>query len=315
MGDFDKLIKNAPKNFGVYNFIDKEGAIIYVGKARNLKNRLTSYTKNISYRMQTAVNKTCDVRWFICKNEAEALLLENEQIKKNQPRYNILLKDDKTFPEILIDMNHDFPAIKYHRGPRKLNGKYFGPFANTGHVKSVIDTLKKTTLIRGCKDGDFSSRIRPCLEYQIGRCTAPCVGKVNKDEYLGQIKDAELILQGKSDVVQKNYIQKMNEYSSVDNFEKAQQMQAKIESLTYISNAVKSKIKNKDPLIKYLQESHEKGNKNILDKVKGLGEKRKKALLLHFGSIDSIKNASLNDIANVGGIGLKIAKIIFDNKI
>ena len=124
MGGFDKLIKNAPKNFGVYNFVDKDNTIIYVGKARNLKNRLTSYTKNISYRMQTAVNKTYDVRWFICKNEAEALLLESEQIKKNQPRYNILLKDDKTFPEILIDMNHDFPTIKYHRGSHKLNGKY-----------------------------------------------------------------------------------------------------------------------------------------------------------------------------------------------
>ena len=313
MGDFNQLIKNAPKNFGVYNFIDKEGAIIYVGKARNLKNRLTSYTKNISYRMQTAVNKTCHVRWFICKNEAEALLLENEQIKKNQPRYNILLKDDKTFPEIFIDTSHNFPAIRYHRGSHKLNGKYFGPFANTGHVRSVIETLKKTTMIRGCGDGDFATRTRPCLEYQINRCTAPCVGKVDKKDYLEQIKNAELILKGKSDVVKQDFIEKMQKYSDEMNFEKASQMQAKIESLTYISNAVKSNLQNKDPLIKYLQENHGKKTKDL--KIKGLGEKRKKALLLHFGSLDELKNASLSDIAAVKGIGFDLAKLIFDNKI
>ncbi len=313
MDNFRDLIKNAPTNFGVYNFIDKNSAIIYVGKARNLKNRLKSYLNTTNYRITVAVKNTVEVKWFICKNEASALLLENEQIKKYQPKYNILLKDDKTFPEIFISTNRDFPSIIYYRGNHTEKGDYFGPFPRIKHVKTVIDIIKKTTMIRGCSDNDFKNRIRPCLEYQIKRCTAPCVGYVSKSEYLEQIINAKLILEGKSGYVKEDFLKKLEKYSKENNFEKAKIIQSQIESLTYITNAVKSQKKPRDPLIKYLQEMYN-NNKLFLDTIPRLGIKRKKLLLSHFGTIDAIKNASLNDIYSIKGIGMKIAKLIkFNN--
>ena len=161
MEGFKKLIEHAPNKPGVYNFIDINGNVIYVGKAIDLRKRLLSYTRNVAYKTHIAVSKTVSVVWTVCNNETEALLLESSQVKEIQPRYNVLLKDDKTFPEIFIDTSHEFPAIRYHRGVHKLKGKYFGPFPSPKHVKSVIDIVKKTTMIRGCADGDFATRKRP----------------------------------------------------------------------------------------------------------------------------------------------------------
>ena len=201
------IIKNEiltlPKSSGIYKMIDNSGNILYVGKAKNLKKRVTSYSKlnNQSQRILRMISQVNSLDIIITNSEVEALLLESNLIKKHKPRYNVLLKDDKSFPNILLTSGHKFPQIKKHRGRKSEKGFYFGPFSSAGSVNRSIDALQKGFLIRNCTDNVFKLRTRPCLQFQIKRCTAPCVGLVSENSYKKQIDQAKTFLSGNSDLI------------------------------------------------------------------------------------------------------------------
>ena len=208
------IIKNEilslPKSSGVYKMIDNSGNILYVGKAKNLKKRVTSYSKlnNQSQRILRMISQVNSLDIIITNSEVEALLLESNLIKKHKPRYNVLLKDDKSFPNILLTSGHKFPQIKKHRGRKSEKGFYFGPFSSAGSVNRSIDALQKGFLIRNCTDNVFKLRTRPCLQFQIKRCTAPCVGLVSENSYKKQIDQAKIFLSGNSDQIKKDFAKK-----------------------------------------------------------------------------------------------------------
>jgi excinuclease ABC subunit C len=234
--DIIKLqLKNIPKSSGIYKFLDAKDNVLYVGKAKNLLKRVSSYTnKNaLSMRILRMITLAQKVEYVITKTEIEALLLEHNLIKQLSPNFNILLKDDKTFPQILIS-NHLFPQISKYRGLKNNKGQYFGPFVYAGDVNRTIDILRKNFLIRNCTDQEFKSRKRPCLEYQIKRCSAPCVGLISKEEYKENIKNAVNVLSGKSQEVQEIFRQKMRFHSDNLEYEKAEIYYDKIKSLDII---------------------------------------------------------------------------------
>ena len=197
-------VKIAPEKPGVYRMLGEDDKVLYVGKAKNIKKRITAYTHfdKLPVRLQRMVAEVKRMEFIIVENEAKALLMENELIKKLEPKYNILLKDDKTFPYLMIDTASDFPRLSKFRGKRSDKNRYFGPFANAGAVNYVLDILQKAFLLRSCRDGVFNNRQRPCLLYQIKRCSAPCCGKIsraltnvqsgNKVEY-GNLRSADVI--------------------------------------------------------------------------------------------------------------------------
>ena len=172
--------KRLPETPGVYRMIDAKGDILYIGKARALKRRVVTYSHvtKLPNRLKRMVSETTSMEFITTNSEVEALLLESNLIKKLKPRFNILLRDDKSFPYILLTADHDFPQVKKHRGTREPSGEYFGPFANAGAVNHTIDMLQRVFRLRNCTDSYFAARKRPCLQYHIKRCTAPCVGKV-----------------------------------------------------------------------------------------------------------------------------------------
>lgn len=229
-----KLI-NIPKSSGVYKFLDSSGEVLYVGKAKNLFKRLSSYTnKNaLSSRIFRMITLANDVEYIITKTEIEALLLEHNLIKKISPNFNILLKDDKTFPQILIS-NHKFPQISKYRGLKNNKGQYFGPFVYAGDVNRTIEILRKNFLLRSCDDKEFKSRTKPCLEYQIKKCSGPCVNLISFEEYQENVKNAINVLTGKSQEVQENFRQKMQEFSQKMEYETAMIYRDKISSLNII---------------------------------------------------------------------------------
>lgn len=234
-----KIIKlsTIPHKSGVYQFFDQNDEILYVGKAKDLKKRLQSYTKvnGLSPRIEKMVFLAHKLEIIQTQSELEALLLEHNLIKKLAPKYNILLKDDKTFPHILIT-NHRFPRIVKHRGVKKDDGQYFGPFAAAGDVNRTIDILKKSFLLRGCTDSEFKSRTKPCLEYQIKRCSAPCANMINEGEYESLVNHSLGFLSGKSAKVQEDLAQKMLELSENFEYEKAAIIRDRIKSLTSIQS-------------------------------------------------------------------------------
>ncbi len=234
--DIIKLqLKNIPKSSGVYKFLDAKDNVLYVGKAKNLLKRVSNYTNknNLSTRILRMVTLAQKVEYVITKTEIEALLLEHNLIKQLSPNFNILLKDDKTFPQILIS-NHQFPQIAKYRGLKNNKGQYFGPFVYAGDVNRTIDILRKNFLIRNCTDQEFKSRKKPCLEYQIKKCSAPCVGLISREEYKENIKNAVNVLCGKSQEVQEIFRQKMQFYSANFEYEKALIYRDKIKSLDVI---------------------------------------------------------------------------------
>ena len=234
--DIIKLqLKNIPKSSGVYKFLDAKDNVLYVGKAKNLLKRVSSYTNknSLSTRILRMVTLAQKVEYVITKTEIEALLLEHNLIKQLSPNFNILLKDDKTFPQILIS-HHQFPQIAKYRGLKNNKGQYFGPFVYAGDVNRTIDILRKNFLIRNCTDQEFKSRKKPCLEYQIKKCSAPCVGLISKDEYKDNVKNAINVLCGKSQEVQEIFHQKMQFYSANFEYEKALIYRDKIKSLDVI---------------------------------------------------------------------------------
>lgn len=221
---------------GVYRMVDAKGGVLYVGKAKNLRRRVSSYTKpgSQSNRIARMIRATASMEFVTTATEADALLLEANLIKRLKPRYNILLRDDKAFPQILIRGGHDFPRILKHRGARRAPGKYFGPFASAGAVNRTLNQLQKAFLLRSCTDSVFANRTRPCLLHQIRRCSAPCVGTVTTAEYAGQVADAERFLRGQSTRVQEQLAQRMQAASESMNYEQAAVLRDRIRALTEV---------------------------------------------------------------------------------
>ena len=233
-----KEIKSIPVSPGIYKMIDDNGEVLYVGKAKNLKKRVSSYSKlnNQSQRILNMISLVRKIELSITSTEAEALLLESNVIKANKPKFNILLKDDKSFPSILLTSNHDFPQIKKHRGRKSQKGYYFGPFSSAGSVNRSLDALQKGFLLRNCTDNVFKLTTKPCLQYQIKRCTAPCVGLVSREDYQIQVDQAKNFLNGDSDKIKEIFAEKMQEYSSNLDFENAAVWRNKIRALTSIQS-------------------------------------------------------------------------------
>ncbi|HLD95425.1 MAG TPA: excinuclease ABC subunit UvrC [Alphaproteobacteria bacterium] len=235
IGDF---VKTLTKNPGVYRMLDRQETVLYIGKAKHLKNRVTSYTHilKLPTRLKRMVSETYRMEVVCTHTETEALLLESNLIKKLQPRYNILLKDDKSFPYILIETNHDFPRISKHRGPQTKKGLYFGPFANVEAVDETLILLQKIFMLRNCTNTYYQARKRPCLQYDIKRCTAPCVHKVLKQDYAEQLNEAADFLNGKNDQVQQVLADRMQLFSQELAFEKAAQIRDRLKLLTHIQS-------------------------------------------------------------------------------
>lgn len=233
------VVKTLPARPGVYRMQDARGDVLYVGKARALKNRVTNYTQvsRLSKRLQRMVAQTRSMTVVTTNNEAEALLLEAQLIKRFRPAYNVLLRDDKSFPFILIRQDHDFARIQLHRGARRYKGDYFGPFAGAGQVRKTLNALQKLFLLRSCTDGFFATRDRPCLLYQIRRCSAPCVGRIDEAGYADLVADARDFLQGKSTKVQAKLGEAMQEASERLDFEQAAILRDRLKALTFIQGS------------------------------------------------------------------------------
>lgn len=221
---------------GVYRMISEQGDVLYVGKAKALKKRVVSYTHfdKLPHRLQRMVVLTRSMEFIQTHTEAEALILEANLIKKLRPRYNILLRDDKSFPYILVRTGHDFPQILKHRGAKSIKGDYYGPFPSAGDVNRTIAILQKIFLLRNCSDSYFENRDRPCLQYHIKRCTAPCVGKISGREYAEQVEGAKAFMDGKSRDVQNRLSALMHEASDKMDYEEAGSYRDRIRALTSI---------------------------------------------------------------------------------
>lgn len=223
--DFDikDFLKNLTKRPGIYKMLNEKGEIIYIGKAKNLKNRVSSYfrTHTASPKQQAMVVKIAAIEVTVTYTEGEALLLESQQIKRYKPRYNICLRDDKSYPYLFISSYHDFPQITFHRGAKKKRGKYFGPYPSAGAVKETLKLLQKVFPVRQCEDSYFNNRTRPCLQYQIERCTAPCVGLIDKQQYADDLDNTVLFLEGKGNQLIDQLIAKMETASNNLEFERA----------------------------------------------------------------------------------------------
>ena len=229
-------LKLLPPNPGVYRMISEKEEVLYVGKAKNLKKRVTSYTNlnRQSTRIKRMVNMTRSMEFVTTHTEAEALLLEANLIKKLLPRYNILLRDDKSFPSILITSDHDFPQILKHRGARKKKGQYFGPFASATAVNQSLAILQRAFLLRSCTDSVFAARTRPCLLFQIKRCAGPCVDILGQRDYADLVEQARDFLMGKSQEIQKKIADNMQKASDALEFEKAAQLRDRIGAMSSI---------------------------------------------------------------------------------
>lgn len=229
-----KLI-DAPERCGVYRMFDVNKQVIYVGKAKNLKKRLTNYIKSdLDNKTLRMIANTCFLEYSITNSEVEALLLEAQLIKKFQPKFNIILKDDKSFPFIKLRLDHDFPQLLKYRGKTLNDGKFFGPFASATEVNTTLTELQKIFKLRSCKDNYFNSRTRPCLQYEIKRCYAPCVGKINKEDYRDLVAQVKDFLQGRTKELQENLSKKMEELSSQMRFEEAAEIRDRIKALSYV---------------------------------------------------------------------------------
>jgi excinuclease ABC subunit C len=230
------VVETLPGGPGVYRMLNREGDVLYVGKARNLKRRVVNYTSfgNLSNRIRRMVSETVRMEIVTTHTEVEALLLEANLIKKLEPRYNVLLRDDKSFPHILLTGDHPFPQITKHRGSRTQAGDYFGPFAAVGAVNSTIIALQRAFLLRNCSDAIFSARTRPCLQFQIKRCSAPCVDRISAEDYRALVDQAKGFLGGHSREIQDDLVAKMQAASEETDFEQAAKFRDRIRALTAI---------------------------------------------------------------------------------
>jgi len=237
-----EFVEKLNSSAGVYRMYDKSGAVLYVGKAKNLKKRVTNYTKpeNNSLRIQRMIFNTAYMEATTTSSEHEALLLEASLIKKLKPRYNILMRDDKSFPYIVIKKNHKFPVVTKHRGAKEKDCEYFGPFANASAVNSTLEIVQKIFMLRNCSDNVFKSRTRPCMQYQIKRCTAPCVNKVSESQYAKQVEMAKNFLTGNDTNIKQQLAEQMQKASDNLEYEEAAILRDRINSLTKIQSYKKS---------------------------------------------------------------------------
>ncbi|HZD24893.1 MAG TPA: excinuclease ABC subunit UvrC [Alphaproteobacteria bacterium] len=233
-----KALETMPFAAGVYRMLDGKGEPLYVGKAKNLKNRVQSYANpaGLSPRILRMIAETRAMEVITTRTEVEALLLESNLIKRLRPRYNILLRDDKSFPYIVITGDHDWPQLAKHRGARNREGEYFGPFASAGAVNRTLNTLQKAFPLRSCSDSVFASRTRPCLQYQIRRCTAPCVGRIGREDYDQLVREARDFLAGRSQAVQKRLSARMQEAAERLDYESAAAYRDRLRALAHIQS-------------------------------------------------------------------------------
>ncbi|TNF60163.1 MAG: excinuclease ABC subunit UvrC [Rhodobacteraceae bacterium] len=231
-----KTLDNSP---GVYRMLDAQSRVLYVGKARNLRARVSNYARpgGHSPRIARMIDETASMMFLTTRTETEALLLEQNLIKQLKPKYNVLLRDDKSFPNILVSKTHAFPQIKKHRGAKTEKGAYFGPFASAGAVNRTLNQLQKAFLLRNCSDAMFESRTRPCLLYQIKRCSGPCVGLISAADYADSVADAERFLSGRSTKVQEDLAIQMQAASEAMEFERAAALRDRIRALTQVQTA------------------------------------------------------------------------------
>ncbi|MCP9484056.1 excinuclease ABC subunit UvrC [Shimia sp. CNT1-13L.2] len=224
---------------GVYRMLDSQARVLYVGKARNLKARVSNYARPAGHsgRIARMISETASMMFLTTQTETEALLLEQNLIKQLKPKYNVLLRDDKSFPNILVSREHAFPLIKKHRGAKKEKGSYYGPFASAGAVNRTLSQLQKVFLLRNCSDAMFESRSRPCLLYQIKRCSGPCVGKISEADYAESVRDAERFLAGRSTQIQETLGKQMMAASEAMEFERAAALRDRIRALTQVQTA------------------------------------------------------------------------------
>jgi excinuclease ABC subunit C len=231
--DYLKTLDGSP---GVYRMLNAASEVLYVGKARNLKARVSNYARPSGHsgRIARMIFETASMMFLTTRTELEALLLEQNLIKQLKPRYNVLLRDDKSFPNILISAEHPFPQIKKHRGKKSEKGGYFGPFASAGAVNRTLNQLQKVFLLRNCSDSMFDARTRPCLQFQIKRCSAPCVGKISGEAYGTLVADATRFLEGKTTSVQADLAKSMATASEAMEFERAAALRDRIRALTQV---------------------------------------------------------------------------------
>ena len=280
MADFDgkDYCKSLTSKPGIYRMLDDKETVIYVGKAKNLKNRVSSYfqtSKQHSPKIRSMVAQIVAIEITATHTEKEALILESNLIKELRPRYNIVLRDDKSYPYIYLSSDQEFPRLRFHRGARKGKGKFFGPYPSAGSVRKTLNLLQKLFQIRQCEDSYFKNRSRPCLQYQINRCTAPCVGFIESEDYKADVENAALFLQGRNQEVINVLADRMEQASSDLEFEMAARFRDQINSLQVIQQKqyISSGSKNVDIIaceikggvgcvaLFYIRGGHNLGNK------------------------------------------------------
>ncbi len=241
-------LSNTPELPGVYRMIGADKNILYIGKAKNLRNRLSQYTLDLVGKNRTMVSLVRYLEYSVTDSESSALLLEGQLIKKFKPKFNILLKDDKSFPYIKLRLDHDYPQLLKYRGKKLTDGHFFGPFASSMHVDVTLKELQKIFKLRSCTDSYFSSRKRPCLQYQIKRCIAPCVNKISKENYDDLILEVKAFLSGKNQKLQEMLASKMEQFSNKLEFEKAAEIRDRIRAVSYVQSKANNlkNLKNAD---------------------------------------------------------------------
>ncbi len=234
-----RFARTLPNRPGVYRMLDARGEVLYVGKARKLKARVASYARGQGHsnRIARMIAATATMEFVVTETETEALLLETNYIKQFRPRFNVLMRDDKSFPYILVTADHSAPQIVKHRGARNRKGDYFGPFASAWAVKRTIDALQKAFLLRTCSDSYFANRTRPCLLWQIKRCAGPCTNEVSAEEYAGLVREAKLFLTGRSSAVKEQMAAEMMKAADALEFEKAARYRNRIAALAAVSSS------------------------------------------------------------------------------
>src|SRR5579863_1796294 len=235
MSDFDHkaYIASLPKRPGVYRMYGADQELLYVGKARSLRDRVATYfaAHNVDPKVQALTAQITAIEVTVTNSETEALLLEYNLIKAHRPRFNIVLRDDKSFPYIHLYVEHEYPRLEFYRGSRSAPGRYFGPFPNAGAVRDTLNQLQKLFHIRNCRDSFFANRSRPCLQHQIGRCSAPCVGLIAREAYAQDIAAAVKVLDGRSDEVSAELQARMEAAGARLEFERAAQLRDQLAAL------------------------------------------------------------------------------------
>ncbi len=261
MAEFDisRFLKSLTTRPGVYQMLDRSGSVIYVGKAKNLKARVSSYFRSSGLATKTLamVSKISSVEITVTRNEVEALLLEQNLIKDRKPPYNVMLRDDKSYPYVYMNTDHSYPGLYYRRGNRQLKGKTFGPFPSAGAVKSTLNLIQKTFQVRQCEESVFQNRSRPCLQYQIERCSAPCVGYVSSEDYAEDLECTRLFLEGHSQALVEMLTQRMDDAAQSLDFEKAARYRNTIGRVRRVQSeqAIESDLDDLDAIAVHQEES------------------------------------------------------------